>query len=131
MDFSDRARYREAIIRAEVTCATPIDSPCCAWQLLMIASFHKRGTEDVFNSIDSKAARRTCPVEIWSVARRKLDQINQAADLHDLRVPLGNHLEVLKGERAGQHSIRINDQYRICLQWTRQGAADVEITDYH
>lgn len=97
----------------------------------MIASFHDRGTEDIFNGVDSKAARRTCPSEIWSVARRKLNQINQAATLNDLRAPPQNRLERLKGDRQGQHSIRINDQYRICFRWTEHGAADVEITDYH
>jgi proteic killer suppression protein len=97
----------------------------------MIVSFHDRGTEDIFNGVDSKAARRTCPSSIWAVARRKLNQINQAATLNDLRVPPGNHLEELKRDRQGQHSIRINDQYRVCFRWTEHGAADVEITDYH
>jgi proteic killer suppression protein len=65
------------------------------------------------------------------VARRKLDQLNAAAALEFLRVPPGNHLEALKGSRAGQHSIRINDQYRVCFQWTVDGAYNVEIVDYH
>lgn len=97
----------------------------------MIVSFHDRGTEDLFNGIDSKAARRVCPSQIWSVARRKLNQINQAVVLNDLRAPPNNRLEQLKGDRQGQHSIRINDQYRVCFRWTEQGAADMEITDYH
>lgn len=97
----------------------------------MIASFHDRGTEDIFNGIDGKAARRACPREVRSVARRKLNQINQAVLLQDLRVPPNNRLEVLQKERAGQHSIRINDQYRVCFRWTAQGALQVEITDYH
>lgn len=97
----------------------------------MIASFHDRGTEDIFNGIHSKAARRTCPSKIWNVARRKLNQINQAVDLADLRAPPGNRLELLAGKRSGQHSIRINDQYRICFRWTLEGAAGVEIQDYH
>lgn len=97
----------------------------------MIISFHDRGTEDIFNGIDGRVARRTCPSTIWSVARRKLNQINQAVMLNDLRVPLGNRLEALERDRQGQHSIRINDQYRVCFRWTEQGATDVEITDYH
>jgi proteic killer suppression protein len=65
------------------------------------------------------------------VARRKLRQLQIAGRLGDLRVPPGNRLESLKGTRKGQHSIRMNDQYRICFRWTRAGAADVEIVDYH
>jgi len=68
---------------------------------------------------------------IEAVARRKLRQLEIAERLLDLRVPPGNRLEALKGERAGQHSIRINDQYRVCFRWTEAGAADVEIVDYH
>lgn len=64
-------------------------------------------------------------------AARKLDILNAAATLNDLRSPPGNRLESLAGDRAGQHSIRINDQYRICFEWTDQGPANVEITDYH
>jgi len=68
---------------------------------------------------------------IQSVARRKLRQIEIADVLADLRVPPGNRLEALKGDRLGQHSIRINDQYRVCFRWTAGGAEDVEIVDYH
>ena len=68
---------------------------------------------------------------IQSVARRKLRQLQIAGRLDDLRVPPGNRLEALKGDRAGQHSIRINDQYRVCFRWTAAGAEDVEIVDYH
>ena len=68
---------------------------------------------------------------IQSVARRKLRQLQIAGRLDDLRVPPGNRLEALKGDRAGQHSIRINDQYRVCFRWTAVGAEDVEIVDYH
>ena len=66
-----------------------------------------------------------------SVARRKLRQLEIAGRLDDLRIPPGNRLEALKGDRAGQHSIRINDQFRICFRWTPAGPADVEIVDYH
>lgn len=97
----------------------------------MIHSFRDRGTEDVYNGVRSKAARRTCPEVLWRVVARKLDLVDRAATLEDLRWPPGNHLEALKDDRKGQHSIRINDQYRICFVWTGDGAADVEITDYH
>ena len=70
-------------------------------------------------------------VNIASVARRKLRQLEISARLEDLRVPPGNRLEALKGDRAGQYSIRINDQWRLCFRWTAAGAEDVEIVDYH
>ncbi|MHB8425935.1 MAG: type II toxin-antitoxin system RelE/ParE family toxin [Gammaproteobacteria bacterium] len=70
-------------------------------------------------------------VNIADVARRKLRQLEIAGRLEDLRVPPGNRLERLRGERAGQHSIRINDQWRVCFRWTKAGAEDVEIVDYH
>jgi proteic killer suppression protein len=81
----------------------------------VIASFKDEGTEDLFDGRDTKKARKSCPQSLWRVARRKLDQINQAVDLDDLRVPPGNRLEPLGGDREGQHSIRINDQYRVCF----------------
>jgi proteic killer suppression protein len=68
---------------------------------------------------------------IADAARRKLRQLEIAGRLDDLRVPPGNRLEALKGNRAGQHSIRINDQWRLCFRWTTSGAEDVEIVDYH
>ena len=68
---------------------------------------------------------------VESVARRKIRQLQIANRLEDLRVPPGNRLELLKGNRAGQYSIRVNDQFRICFRWTSAGAEDVEITDYH
>jgi proteic killer suppression protein len=70
-------------------------------------------------------------VAIEAVARRKLQQLHAAASLEFLRVPPGNRLELLKGDRAGQYSIRINDQFRVCFRWTGQDAEDVEIVDYH
>jgi proteic killer suppression protein len=70
-------------------------------------------------------------VRIEAVARRKLRQLEIAGRLEDLRVPLGNRLEALKRERVGQHSIRLNDQFRVCVRWTEAGPADVEIVDYH
>jgi len=68
---------------------------------------------------------------IAAIALRKLDMIDAAEELSDLRSPPGNRLEALKGDRKGQHSIRINDQFRICFRWTKGGAEDVEIVDYH
>lgn len=97
----------------------------------MIISFKDKGTEDVFDGNNTKAARKTCPINLWSVARRKLDQLNAAVSLDDLSVPPGNRLKALQDEREGQHSIRINDQYRICFEWTPIGALEVEIVDYH
>jgi toxin HigB-1 len=70
-------------------------------------------------------------VSIETVARRKLRQLEIAGRLEDLRVPPGNRLEALKRERRGQHSIRVNDQFRVCFRWTEAGPADVEIVDYH
>jgi toxin HigB-1 len=97
----------------------------------MILSFKDKGTEDVFNGENTRLARRTCPESLWRVAARKLDQIDSVLTLHELRVPPGNYLESLSGDRAGQYSIRINDQYRICFIWTDKGPDRVEITDYH
>jgi proteic killer suppression protein len=92
--------------------------------------FGDKATEDVANWVDSKASRRACPVRMQPIARRKLALLNAAGDLDDLRTP-GNHLEALRGDRDGQYSIRINDQYRICFRWTLDGAVDVRIIDYH
>ncbi len=97
----------------------------------MIVSFRDQGTEDVFDGIDSKEARKCCPKSIQGIARRKLDQLNAAVSVNDMRVPPRNRLESLKGERAGYFSVRINDQYRICFGWSEAGATEVEIVDYH
>ena len=97
----------------------------------MILSFKQKGTEDVFNGINSPAARRTCPENLWKIAARRLDQLDSVSGLQELRIPPGNRLEVLGGDRKGQYSIRINDQYRICFLWTKQGPYQVEIVDYH
>ncbi len=97
----------------------------------MIISFRDKGTEDVFDGRDTRKARQACPSDLVRVARRKLDQLNQAAVLSDLRSPPSNHPEKLKGGRDGQHSIRVNDQWRVCFVWTESGAEDVEIVDYH
>jgi toxin HigB-1 len=97
----------------------------------VIQSFKKGGTEDVFNDRRSRVASRLCPREIWSVARRKLELLDSVSELRHLGVPPGNRLEALKGDRRGQHSIRINDQYRVAFTWTSAGPEDVEIVDYH
>ena len=97
----------------------------------MIVSFKDKATEDVFNGKTSKAARKACPQTIWKVTARKLDQSDTVVSLDELKVPPGNRLETLSGDRKGQHSIRINDQFRICFVWTDSGPEAVEITDYH
>ena len=97
----------------------------------MITSFKDKATEDIFNGVSSRIARKTCPQAIWRIAVRKLDQLDSVELLDELKVPPGNRLELLSGNRKGQHSIRINEQFRICFQWTKSGPDDVEITDYH
>ncbi|MEW5767401.1 MAG: type II toxin-antitoxin system RelE/ParE family toxin [bacterium] len=97
----------------------------------MIQSFKNDGTEDVFNGENTKAARRTCPEAVWKAAMRKLDMLDSVTALRELRVPPGNCLEMLTGDRQGQHSIRINERYRICFVWTESGPDQVEIVDYH
>ena len=95
-------------------------------------TFADKGTEDIRNGKNSKPARRTLKREHWRRAQRKLDMLQAAVDLDDLRFPPGNMLESLDGDRAGQWSVRINDKYRICFVWTdEKGAQDVEICDYH
>ena len=97
----------------------------------MIQSFKNTGTEDVFNGENTKAARKICPSSVWKIAARKLDQVDSVTALSELRIPPKNKLEALSGDRKGQHSIRINDQYRICFVWTESGPDRVEIVDYH
>jgi proteic killer suppression protein len=97
----------------------------------MIQAFRSQGTEDIFNGKNSQSARACCPQTLWKIAARKLDLIDSAFTLNDLRIPPGNRLEVLSGDRRGQHSIRINDQYRICFVWTEFGPDQIEIVDYH
>lgn len=92
----------------------------------MIISFKDADTEKLVGGIRVKRF-----VAIESVARRKLRQLEIAGRLDDLRVPPCNRLEALKGNRMGQHSIRVNDQYRVCFRWTSAGPTDVEIVDYH
>ncbi|MBC8423883.1 type II toxin-antitoxin system RelE/ParE family toxin [bacterium] len=97
----------------------------------MIKSFKDEGTEAVFNGRVTKKARKVCPTQFWRVAFRELDHLDSAEQAEDLKVPPGNRLEKLSGDRRGQHSIRINEQYRICFIWSEDGPCDVEIVDYH
>ena len=97
----------------------------------MIESFRDRGTEDIFDRKNTREARQACPQQIWRVAQRKLDQLNGVISLESLKIPPGNFLEALKDDRIGRHSIRINDQFRVCFVWTDDGAENVEIADYH
>jgi toxin HigB-1 len=93
----------------------------------LIRSFKSKIAEAVFNGRCPKGF----PVQIFQVARRKLEALDAAETLNDLRAPPANRLEALKGGRKGQHSIRINDQWRVCFRWTNDGPAEVEIVDYH
>jgi len=97
----------------------------------MIINFDDKGMEDVYNGVNSRLARKTLPVELRRIALRKFYFLENAVNLEDLRMPPGNHLEVLHGDRRGQHSIRINDRYRICFVWSENGPKQVEIVDYH
>ena len=93
----------------------------------MIKSFRDKESEKILN----RQLSGKLPQNIQRVARKKLVILDAALELNDLRIPPGNRLEVLKGERKGQHSIRINDQWRVCFKWSDGDAYDVEITDYH
>lgn len=97
----------------------------------MIRSFADTATADIYHGINSKLARKRLHPSLYNVARRKLDMIEAANDLNDLRVPPANKLEALKGNLNGKYSIRINDQYRIIFAWGNQGPEQVEIIDYH
>jgi len=97
----------------------------------MIISFKDKATDDIFNGKPSNAARKACPQSIWRIASRKLDLLDSVLSLNELKVPPGNRLEALSGDRKGQFSIRINGQYRVCFKWTESGPEEVEITDYH
>jgi proteic killer suppression protein len=97
----------------------------------MIVTFKDRASEDIYNGVNSKAARKACPQNLWRIASRKMDQLDSVKTLEELKVPPGNRLESLSGDRKGEHSIRINEQYRICFIWGESGPYNVEVTDYH
>lgn len=97
----------------------------------MIQSFADSATEDIFNGLNSKQARKKLDPSLYSVACRKLDMLDAAINLNDLKMPPANRLEALKGKLKGKYSIRINDQYRIVFIWGIQGPEQVEIIDYH
>ena len=98
----------------------------------MILAFGDRATADVFAERSSRAARNL-PVVLWPAIRRKLKWLDVAQRVSDLASPPGNHLEALKGEQRGRHSIRVNDQWRVCFEWPKgsKGPLNVEIVDYH
>lgn len=96
----------------------------------MIVNFNDDRTEDIYNGKNTKDARKCCPRDAWSTAQRKLDMLHGATRLSDLK-SVGNSLEKLKHDRKGQHSIMLNEQFRICFIWTDQGPKSVEIVDYH
>ena len=97
----------------------------------MINSFKNKGTGDVFNGKNTKEARKICPKPLWRITARKLDQIDSIVYLDELQVPPGNRFESLSGDRKGEYSVRINNQYRICFLWNSGCPDQVEIVDYH
>lgn len=97
----------------------------------MIVTFADVASQDLFDGADTPAARRACPASLWPAVRRKLAILNRVGNLAELSIPPGNRLKRLKGKREGQHSIRINDQYRVCFRWEDGLAYEVEVTDYH
>jgi len=94
-------------------------------------SFKDKATKDIFDGVNSKQARKSCPQTLWRIASRKLDQLDSVTYPEELNLPPGNKLEGLSGDRAGFYSIRINEQYRIYFSWSDLGPSNVEITDYH
>ncbi len=96
----------------------------------MIKSFGHDLARDIWNGVSSRAARRV-PKAVWPIIRRKLDQIDAATRLEHLRVPPGNHLHALSGDRLGEHAIRVNDQYRIVFRFEAPDAHGVRCVDYH
>lgn len=97
----------------------------------MIRSFRDVGTEHLFHGVNSKEARGCLPRSLWTVACRKLDRLNRATELRDLKDPPANRLEALHGDFAGRYSLRINDQYRLVFCFADGDATDVAIVDYH
>jgi toxin HigB-1 len=98
--------------------------------ICVIKSFGNNTARDIFNGENTKDSRKL-PRNLWSIAFRKLDQLNAAFRLNDLRSPPGNRLEALRGDLIGYHSIRINDQFRIVFKWVEDGPEKIKILDYH
>lgn len=96
----------------------------------MLQSFRDETTADLFRQRNTRAARRI-PRELWRVVQRKLKLLDAAARLDDMLIPAGNRLEALKGDQAGRHSIRVNDQYRVTFRWESGHAYEVSVEDYH
>lgn len=97
----------------------------------MILSFRDDSTRDIYDGFNSSKSRKKLPTKLHPIARRKLDMLEAAKDINDLRIPPSNRLEALRGNLKGKYSIRINEQYRIVFSWTANGAEEVEIVDYH
>jgi len=97
----------------------------------VIESLRDQATEDIFNGVNSKGARKSCPQNLWQIATRKLDQLDSVQSPEEPKITPGNRLEALSGNRKGQYSIRINEQYGICFVWGKRGPENVEVTDYH
>jgi proteic killer suppression protein len=97
----------------------------------VILDFADRATEEIFNGVRSKAARRRLPLELWPSAQRKLDRLNRANEPRDLADPPGSRLEMLRGDFEGRFSLRVNDQYRIVFRFEDGDASEVQIVDYH
>lgn len=97
----------------------------------MIQGFRNQGSADIFSGLNSREARTLLPRDLWPVALRKLVFVDKAKSIGELSQPPSNHLEQLRGERSGEHGIRINDKYRICFVWTEEGPTAVEVCDYH
>ena len=115
------------LARSEISYTITLDvNHAKRYHLAMIKSFKSPDTEALAKGLLVKRF-----ASVVAVARRKLRQLQIAEVLEDLRVPPGNRLEALRGDRAGQFSIRVNDQYRVCFRWTSSSAEDVEIVDYH
>ena len=97
----------------------------------MIQSFRDPGTEDVWNGRNTRRARNALPRELWRSAQRKLTLLNHATGPGDLAAVPSLRLKTMRGDRKGQHSIRVDEQYRICFEWTDAGPRSVELVDYH
>ncbi len=103
------------------------------FEVFLIISFADEETENIYNGINSKKARKRLHTTLWNNAQKKLDMLNRAYKLDDLKIPPNNRLEKLERDLAGKYSIRINDQWRIIFRWeeSKRGVSEVKIVDYH